>query len=289
MRTEAETTQQPWSFLAWALHCWVLQRICMHPAAPKSPELVSLPSAIPARLGAAPPIYIPFLSPSWMSQEWLHMACAALSSAVQRGPHLLSCAAAPLGSLCQVNIWVSGGFYSAVSTRGKLGISVTMWALLKCLTATSADMKGQSRRQWEIGSGVFKWLEAAPEDYVVCKKGPRGRKSHHCFGTSSVHDTAVKDELFLPLPKLLEEFFLTWLKGHLGGFVQEFQSIFFQVQGLPTLLVSAIWKAFRYYYLQFRPVNVFANEFQEEKNYCLKKLLSKEILKWERWFTSSTE
>lgn len=47
--------------------------------------------------------------------------------------------------------------------------SVTMWALLKYLTTTSTGMEGQSRRQQEIRSGVLKWLEAPPEDYIVCK------------------------------------------------------------------------------------------------------------------------
>lgn len=70
-------------------------------------------------------------------------------------------------------------------------------------------MKGQSRRQWEIRSGVLKWLEADPEDYIVCKKGLRGRKSHYHFGTSSIHNTAVKYVLSLPLSKLFEEFSLT--------------------------------------------------------------------------------
>lgn len=125
MRTEAETIQQPWSFLAWALHCWASQRICMHPAAPKSPELVSLRSAIPAWLGAAPPIYILLLSHSWMPQEWFHMACASLSSVVQRGPHLALCCSCPSGiplSGQYLNLWWFVLFVSTLnSTRGKLG------------------------------------------------------------------------------------------------------------------------------------------------------------------------
>lgn len=66
------------AFLAWALHCWGLQRICTHPADPKSSELVRLWSVIPAWLWAAPPIYIPLLSRSWIPQEQLTDGPASL-------------------------------------------------------------------------------------------------------------------------------------------------------------------------------------------------------------------
>lgn len=156
MRTEAETLQQHQIFLAWALHCWALQRICMHPAAPKSLELVSLRSAIPAWLGAAPPIYFPLLSHSWMPQEWLHVACAALSSVVQRGPHLALCCSCPSGiplSGQDLNLW---WFYPVASTlnstRDKLGMKCDLfWNVSQLLLLAWRDKaEGSGKLDWEF-------------------------------------------------------------------------------------------------------------------------------------------
>lgn len=149
-------------FLAWALHCWGLQRICTHPADPKSSELVRLWSVIPAWLWAAPPIYIPLLSRSWMPQEQLTdgpaslgLCCPELCCAKRSSSCSLSFLTAAPGLLYHVTIWISDGLHPIASALNSTSIwspetnwtrNVTIWGLLKWFTTSSTGMNRKKQK-----------------------------------------------------------------------------------------------------------------------------------------------